>query len=292
MQNASTTFNLTGTVKTPVGYFLQTSSLLMEIAMNLNSPAVFSICMHFYQGMILMLTNVFFDYIQTSYDICLVQKLQWRFLVLSKIFQKIVVSPIVQMFVCQVVKKDFNIDNFIAEQDLETLPRLYGDKCNEYSSDVSEESYNEWKLNEFLKSCNDSELNQYFDLVMADVINSYKWFEMVFDNIPAVLCNYNEGLLAKIPLFMLPLHKIKLPPSESVCTLSEAEKLLLSLIKQFPDPPLPPTSPTLFNFTYTVVKLKTLCSQVDHRCEKKSKPKESTVFSSTPRLLNFLEVNT
>ena len=51
---------------------------------------------------------------------------------------KNIVSPIVKFFVCQSVKKDFNIDNFIAEQDLKTLPRLYGDKCDEYSSDVSE----------------------------------------------------------------------------------------------------------------------------------------------------------
>ena len=129
---------------------------------------------------------------------------------------------------------------------------------------------------------------------MVDVIDSYKWFEMVFDNIPTVLCNCDEVLLAKIPSFMLPLHKIKLSPSESLHlhTPSKAEKFLLSLIKQFPDPPLPSTSPTMFNFTYTVVKSKTHCSPVDHGCEKKSKPKESTVSSSSLQLLNFLEVNT
>ena len=154
---------------------------------------------------------------------------------------------------------------FIAEQNLETLPRLYGDNCDEYSSDVSEESYNESNLDDFL------------DIAMSDLIDSHKWFEMVFDNIPTVLCNCDEGLLAKIPSFMLPLHDMKLSPSESLCTLFEAEKLLLSLIKQFPDPHLPPTSPTLFNFTYNVVKSKTPYSPVDHRYEKKSKPKESTV---------------
>ena len=91
---------------------------------------------------------------------------------------------------------------------------------------------------------------------------------------------------------MLPLHKIKLSSSESLCTPSKAEKRLLSLIKKFPDPPLPHTSPTLFNFTYTLVKSKTPCSPVDHGCEKKSNSKESTVSLSSLELLNFLEVNT
>ena len=115
---------------------------------------------------------------------------------------------------------------------------------------------------------------------------------MVIDSIPTVLHNYNEGLVAKIPSFMLPLHKIKLSSSESLCTPSKAEKRLLSLIKKFPDPPLPHTSPTLFNFTYTLVKSKTPCSPVDHGCEKKSNSKESTVSLSSLELLNFLEVNT
>ena len=163
------------------------------------------------------------------------------------------VSLIVKMFVWQVVKKYFNIKDFIKEQDLETLSRLYGDNCDEYRTEVSEEAYNE---------------------------------------IPTFLYNCNKGLLAKITSFMLPLHKIKISPSESLCTPSNAEKRLLSLINQFPDPTLPPTSPTPFNFTYTVVKLNTPWSPVDHGCEKKSKSKESTVSSSSLELLNFLEVNT
>ena len=89
---------------------------------------------------------------------------------------------------------------------------------------------------------------------------------------------------------MLPLQEIKISLSESLCTPSKAEKRLLSLIKQFPDPP--PTSPTPFNFNYTVLKSNTLCSPVAHRYEKKSNSKESAVSSSSLKLLNFLEVNT
>ena len=48
------------------------------------------------------------------------------------------VSPIVKMFVCQAVQKDLNINDFIAEQDLDTLPRLYGETCDDYSSDLSD----------------------------------------------------------------------------------------------------------------------------------------------------------
>ena len=64
---------------------------------------------------------------------------------------KNVVAPIVQMFVCQAVKKDFDFDDFIAEQDVERLPRFNGYNFDEFSSDGSEESY-DWKLNEFLES--------------------------------------------------------------------------------------------------------------------------------------------
>ena len=60
----------------------------MEIALNLNSPAFFSITTQFYQEMIIMSTNVFFDYIQTSYNIVLIKKFQWSFLEFLKICQK------------------------------------------------------------------------------------------------------------------------------------------------------------------------------------------------------------
>ena len=53
------------------------------------------------------------------------------------------VSPIVKIFVCQAVKKDFDIKDFIEEQDLETLVRLYGDYCKEYSTYVYEDANNE-----------------------------------------------------------------------------------------------------------------------------------------------------
>ena len=150
------------------------------------------------------------------------------------------VSPIVQMFVCQAVKKDFDVKGFIEEQDLETLTRLYGDDCDEYSTDVSEEASNESNLD--------------IDLLIANINNSQKWLKFVLCNLSNVLCNCNERFLAKIPMFMLPLHEIKLSPSASLCTPSKAEKRLLSLIKQFLDPPLHSISPTPFNFTYSVVK--------------------------------------
>ena len=70
------------------------------------------------------------------------------------------VSLIVKIFVCQAVKKNSDIEDFIEEQDLETLTRLCGDDCKEYSTDVSEESYNVSDFDEFL------------DLVMEDINNS------------------------------------------------------------------------------------------------------------------------
>ena len=80
--------------------------------------------------------------------------------------------------------------------------------------------------------------------------------------------------------------------SESLCTPTKAEKSLLSLIKQLPDPLPSPTSPTLFNFSYTKVKSKTLSSPVAHGCDEKINLKESAISSSSLKLLNFLELNT
>ena len=94
-----------------------------------------------------------------------------------KNLSKNAVSPIVKMFVCQAVNKDFDIKDFIEEQDLETFTRFYGDNCNEYSTDVSEEASNESNLNKFL------------DIVLANLDNSQEWFEFIIANISTVLCN-------------------------------------------------------------------------------------------------------
>ena len=72
-------------------------------------------------------------------------------------------------------KKIFDIKDIIEEQDLKTLTRLYGDDCAEYITDVSYEAYNESNLNEFL------------DIVMEDFKNSQEWFERVLESIPTVL---------------------------------------------------------------------------------------------------------
>ena len=68
------------------------------------------------------------------------------------------VSPIVKMFVCQAVKKDFDIKDFIEEQDLETLNMLYGEDYKEYSTEMYEDSSNESDFNEYNA-----------DLVMANI---------------------------------------------------------------------------------------------------------------------------
>ena len=108
---------------------------------------------------------------------------------------------------------------------------------------------------------NEINFNEYnADLVMANISNKpammltpkvYAWFKKVLDNIQTkseahvfdvVLINYNKRLLANILSFMLPMHEIKLPFSESLSSPTKAEKCLLPLIKQISDPPPSPTS--------------------------------------------------
>ena len=106
------------------------------------------------------------------------------------------------MFVCQAVKKDFDIKDFIEEQDLETLNILYVEDCEEYSIDMNEDFINESDFNEYNA-----------DLTMANINTKQGWYKRVLYNTPAkatahvfntVVSSYNERLLANILLFILP----------------------------------------------------------------------------------------
>ena len=62
------------------------------------------------------------------------------------------------MFVCQAVKKDLYIKDFIEEQYLENLNMLYWDECKEYSTDLYVDANNKSDFDEYVA-----------DLVMEDI---------------------------------------------------------------------------------------------------------------------------
>lgn len=90
------------------------------------------------------------------------------------------------MFVCQSVKQDFDIKDFIEEQDLETLNVLYGEDWKEYSTYEYEDSSNEINFDVYdadlvMTNINNEPAMMLYPIVLPNQPSplTYVWYKIV-----------------------------------------------------------------------------------------------------------------